>query len=245
MLVAGVCLYARGIRDGAALLFALAASIKLTPLIVIVPLLAWRDWKTLRALALWCTVIAAALVAINGPQTLNLYFLHELPHMASNTDVVGNRTLGSAILVLWSRLGAGASPLGAVWTGRLFSALVLFYAGWLSRLRDEDNPKRAFNVETLAIFLLLSCCVAPASWRHAYILGAPALAIWGKRIWKRQSTLTEAAAVALFILLLSTVRFLQQDLLTPLLGIALSILALHRLARERHLDGPNGVLHQY
>ena len=34
-------------------MFALAGAIKLTPLIVIVPFIAWRDWKILPAIALW------------------------------------------------------------------------------------------------------------------------------------------------------------------------------------------------
>jgi uncharacterized membrane protein len=63
LVVAGLSLYASGQKSMAGFMFALAAAIKLTPLIVIVPLLAWRDWKSLRAIALWGAVILGTSMA--------------------------------------------------------------------------------------------------------------------------------------------------------------------------------------
>lgn len=237
IVVAGISLYAQGKHVGAAMLFALAAAIKLTPLVVIVPLLASRDWKALRALALWCAAILAALVVINGLPALSLYFLQGLPLMGGHTVDMENRSVGTAIQVLCSRFGAAAWPSGGVWAGRLFSGLILCYAGWLSRWSREDIDKGA-RVETIAIFLLLSCCVAPVSWWHAYVLAAPALVIWAKRTWDKRSNLAETIILGLFLLMLSTYQHLEQGLLTPLLGILLAIMALHRLARERRFERP-------
>ena len=79
LLMAGVSLHAHGRKNIAGFLFALAAAIKLTPLIVIVPIIAWRDWKILRALALWSVAIMGALWIVNGSGTLNLFFRLVLP----------------------------------------------------------------------------------------------------------------------------------------------------------------------
>src|SRR6185503_19522809 len=79
IIVAAIALLVEGKRQSSALLFALAAAIKLTPLVVLLPLLAWREWKAVQAVTFWGLAILFALLAINGTGWLNLYFLHETP----------------------------------------------------------------------------------------------------------------------------------------------------------------------
>ena len=83
LLTIGFCLYVHGHKYIAALLFALAIAIKLEPIVVIIPLIAWRDWKCLRSIAVWCIFLGLGLWAINGSYALDLYFLHDLPAMSA------------------------------------------------------------------------------------------------------------------------------------------------------------------
>jgi hypothetical protein len=239
LVIAGIDLYARGKTLGAASLFALAAAIKLTPFVVLIPLLAWRDWKTLRAMALWCLAILAALMAVNGWGSLDLYFLHEMPKVATKWIDPGNRSLDTLVEALWSRSTTGAPMPGSVFAGRFLSALVLCCAGWLSWIKRTETLEIAGRIETIAIFLLLSCCVAPLSWPHAYVLSAPALVIVGQRTWERRLPFPEAAVALLFLLSMSIVRLQTQGWLTAPLGITLAVMGLLRLRRERrsHLPG--------
>lgn len=242
LIVAGISLYVRGRTLAAASLFALAGAIKLTPFVVIIPLLVWRDWKTLRALALWCSAILAALLAVNGWGSLDLYFLHEMPKVATKLIDPGNRSLDTLIEALWSRSASGAPMAGSIFAGRFLSSLVLCCAGWLSWIKRTETLDIAGKVEIIAIFLLLSCCVAPLSWPHAYVLSAPALVIVGRRIWQGRLPLPEVAVALLFLLSMSIVRLQTQGWMTAPLGIALGVMGLVRLRRTRRSQQTSGVL---
>jgi len=233
LMVCGINYYVRENKYSAGLFFALAAAVKLTPLIVLIPLIAWGDWKGLRATALWCAVFACVLLAVNGPGALDLYFFHVLPSMGSTVIDTDSRSLNTVVRVLWTRSETGIAPSAAIWTGKVLSALVILLAGWLTYWRREDSDGEGARVESIAIFFFLSCCVAPVSWRHAYLLAAPALLFLGKRAWQGQSTIFEDAMLVTFIVALTTNRFLEQPLLTPLSGIVLCFLGLHRLRGTR------------
>jgi hypothetical protein len=235
LMVCGISLYVRGNKYGAGLFFALAAAIKLTPLIVVIPLIAWGDWKGLRAVALWCVVIVGVLLAVNGSGALDQYFFHVLPSMGGTVIDTDSRTLNTVVRVLWTRSETGIAPLAAIWTGKALSGLVILFAGWLSYASREDSTEGTARVETIAIFLFFSCCVAPVSWRHAYLLAAPALLFLGKRAWEGQSTIFGDAMLLTFIIALTTNQFLEQPLLTPLSGIVLCFLGLYRLRSARPL----------
>ena len=233
LMVCGINFYVRGNKYRAGLFFALAAAIKLTPLIVVIPLIAWGDWKGLRAIALWCVVIGGILLAVNGPGVLDQYFFHVLPSMGSTAIDTDSRSLNTVIRVLWTRSEAGIAPLGAIWLGKVLSVLAVCFAGWLSHTSRADNTEGAARVETIAIFFFLSACIAPVSWRHAYLLAAPALLFLGKRTWEDQSTIFEDVILLTFFVALTTNRFLEQSLLTPLSGIVLCFLGLYRLRGAR------------
>jgi hypothetical protein len=236
LVVAGLSLYASGQKSLAGFMFALAAAIKLTPLIVIVPLIAWRDWKSLRAIAFWGAVILGTLWMVNGSGTLNLYFLHQLPSMSGGDlgggDFSNNRSLGNIFYEYLRGSGHAAAPIWLAWAVRLVSALVLCLAGWLSLLRKDDMPADGQRLESFSIFLLLACCISPYSWLYAYVFCAPELVILGKRIWERRLNGAETALMMAFLISLST-SGLQMPMMTPLVGIALGIMGLCRLRAER------------
>jgi hypothetical protein len=243
LLMAGLSFHAHGRKNMAGLMFALAAAIKLTPLIVIVPFVAWRDWKILRAIALWSVAILGALWIVNGSESLNLYFRHVLPAMSGGNlgaEIFSsnNRTLG-AIFYEYLRLShRTTTPVGLVWAVRLVSVLVIFYAGWLSQVKKEGKLPDNQRLGMIAIFLLLSCCVAPFSWLYAWVLSAPALVMFGKWISERRSNAVESILFLLFLLSLLTSKF-HLGMATPPLGVALGIIGLHRLRLERLLEGAN------
>lgn len=242
LLVTAINADARGSVYTAGLFFALAAAIKLTPLIILIPFIAMREWKAARAIVLWCILIAGALLAINGWRGLDQYALYILPKMGGKFVDFLSRSLNTAIQVLLSRSnGDLAIPIG-IRIGKILSVLVIGYAGWLTYARRENPLPTGARTETLALFLLLSCCVAPVAWLHAFVLAAPALAILAKRAWEGQSTIWEGTLLAFFVLLLSTTRFLHQIVLTPIVGIILVLLALHRLRGVPHSEEARGVL---
>lgn len=240
LLTAGFVLYKKGRHWSAAFLFAMAIAIKLTPLIVIVPLLAWRDWKTLRAIATWGAVMLGLLVLVNGWGPLDLFFLHEMPKMSGKFLHVGNEGLGNAIQVLFH--GAQMAPARPIfiWTGRAISAVVLGFAYWWSRSKPREPVIWEFNTEVFAIFLLLSCCLSPVSWLNAYVLSIPVLAIVGIRLWRGRSTLLALGLFTLLILSLSIAVITDLRMLTPLAGIALGLVRLYDLRRENSVASMDG-----
>jgi hypothetical protein len=161
--------------------------------------------------------------------------------MGSTAVDTDSRSLNTVVRVLWTRSETGIAPPGAIWLGKVLSALAVCFAGWLSHTRHEDSTGGGTRVETIAIFFFLSCCIAPVSWRHAYLLAAPALLFLGKRAWEGQSSIFEDAMLVTFIVAVTTNRFLEQPLLTPLSGIVLCFLGLYRLRGTRL---PARILHE-
>ena len=236
--MAGLSLYLREHKNVAAFVFALAAAIKLTPLIVILPFAAWRDWKTLRAIALWLAAILGAIWIVNGTRTLSLYFLHVLPSMSNGVVDVDNRSLDSMFQVYGHGAFRGASSIGLMRVATAISAVVLCYAAWLSQSKTKNSLPDKLKIEMIFIFLLLSCCVAPVSWIPAYVPCAPFLVMLGKRIWERRSNIFETSLFVLFLCSLTFTRVGYFLVATPLFGIALGITRLRALRSERFRDQP-------
>jgi len=240
LLTAGFVFYKKGRHWSAAFLFAMTIAIKLTPLIVIVPLLAWRDWKTLRAIATWGAVMLGLLVLVNGWGPLDLFFLHEMPKMSGKFLHVGNEGLGNALQVLFHGTQMAPARPMFIWTGRAISAVVLGFAYWWSRSKPREPVIWEFNTEVFAIFLLLSCCLSPVSWLNAYVLSIPVLAIVGIRLWRGRSTLLALGLFTLLMLSLSIAVITDLRMLTPLAGIALGLVRLYDLRRENNVASMDG-----
>lgn len=240
LFLAGTRLYLRGQRGWAGLAFALAAAIKLTPLILVVPFLAWRDWRILRAVSLWGAALLCLLFAVNGARALDLYFFHVVPLMFHRRIYVDDFNLITAVQVLWYRSDEVSPAMETLWAGKFLSALILCYAGWLSRSRDGEHVQDRRKINTLAAFMLVSCCLAPISWLYSYVLSTPAVVILGKRVWEGSSGFIEKILILWFIVSLSINGFVGLALRTgipmlhyhviagPLLGVALAIMMLYQ-----------------
>jgi hypothetical protein len=244
VMTTGLALYIHGHKNIAALLFALAVAMKLEPIIIIVPLLAWHDWKFLRSLAIWSVILCTALWVVNGSYSLYLYFLHQLPAMAGGdlggSAFDGNRSLGNIFYTFLDGARPLVSPRGSAWIVRLVSALILCYAGWLSRLEPEEDFANGGRFETGLIFLLFISCLSPYSWFYNWALSAPALVMFCRRVWDGRADAVETVLLIALLLSLSTSRF-NMVMITPLLGVALGIVGLHRMRPERRCAKANYV----
>lgn len=204
---AGVFFYWKRWPAFAGFAFALATALKLTPLVVIVPFLVWRDWKVLRAMLMSLVAIAIGIVCINGPSSLPDYFLHVVPPMSRGALTTANYSITACVerlygairhhaiwpeaaLILPKALIIAAKSLAAAIVG---SAMILTY-------RNRKHARFGDRPTTLALFGMLSACVAPVSWGHAYSLCFLALCL----LWT-EAVMTDLGAVATTILFASTV----------------------------------------
>ena len=231
----GFSFYAKGHKSIATLLLVLAIAIKLEPVVVLIPLFVWLDWKSLRRVVIWSILLFMGLWAVNGGEALNLYFLHQLPAMASGKLGTGgfdvNRSLGN---IFYTYLGGAHSFVSAgvlTWIVRVVSAGILGAAAWFSRSKPGETltPRRQFEIAV--IYLLFACCLSPYSWFYNWALSAPVMVIFCKRIWDRRADGVETFLFIAVLLSLATTRF-NMALISPVLGVALGIYALYRMRFE-------------
>jgi hypothetical protein len=237
LLMAGWSLVRRGHICMSGLLFALSAAIKLTPLIVIVPFLAWRNWKVVRVIILWGLAFFALLCVFNGWGVMKLWMFHVLPSMSSGISSPASRTLTALFYACWRGFDYSNVPVGLAWTVRVVSVLLLCYVAWLSRKNSDSNSQDSVKFRIFAVFLLLSCCLAPVSWVHAYVLSIPVLVILGRRVLEGSSSNLETTLLLLFVLSLSTNRIAYLDVAAPVLGVLLGVMELHKLHSEQSDEG--------
>jgi hypothetical protein len=173
----GTWCYVRDWKAASALLFALATAIKLTPLILVVPMVLWRDWRWLRTYIGGLAVVLFAVLAINGEACLKDCFFNVVPAMANGVPLYRNRSLLAACQVIYATLhGADPTlptpvvtviPQAVLTIGKVLNIVSLGVAAWLVAIgRKNWDPKTRGIV--LALFAMLSVAIAPVSWEHAY-----------------------------------------------------------------------------
>ncbi len=247
LLTVGLSLYVNGRKNIAALLFVLAIAIKLEPIVIIIPLIAWRDWKFLRSSAIWGILLCLGLWAVNGSTALNLYFLHQLPAMSGGKLGTGsfdvNRSLGNVFYTYLGGAHAVVSSRGLVWLVRVVSALILCSAGRLSRLKPGENSTNRQQFEIAIIFLLFACCLSPYSWFYNWGLSAPVMVMFCMRAWEGRADIVETVLLIAFLLSLITTKF-NMAMVSPVLGVILGIFALYRMRLERLPAESNNSIHQ-
>jgi Glycosyltransferase family 87 len=244
---AGLYFYFESRTVPAALMFAIITAIKITPLIVIVPLLAFRDWKQLRAFVLALAALLIGICFVNGEGLLRQYVEHVVPSMSAGVVSLQNRNLGTALQIAWQRTDQLPALRSISLLGKLLSLAVICYAGWLSRFTPKSDFARKTAV--LMLFFLLGCCLAPVAWRHSYVLAAPALAVLVGRAWKGRMNAVEFIALCCFLPLVLGLGFTQwasdtgnpllldAAMLGPVAGIALTLALLYgRLRASLPLD---------
>jgi hypothetical protein len=235
--VAGLYFYLKSRTFPAALMFAVITVIKITPLIVVVPLLAFRDWKQLRAYVLALAALLIGICFVNGEGLLRQYVEHVVPSMSTGVVSLENRNLGTALQIAWQRSDQLPALRSINLLGKLLSLAVICYAGWLSRCTPKSDYARKTTV--LMLFFLLGCCLAPVAWRHSYVLAAPALAVLVGKAWKGRMNAVEFISLCCFVLLVvgfgftqwasdnGNPLFLDVAMLGPIAGIALTLALLY------------------
>lgn len=203
----GLLLYSREKRGWSAAAFALAAAIKLTPLIVLLPFLIWREWRWLRVYLVSLVAVAVAVFLINSPSTVIHYFGHVVPSMSGGIPVFGNFDITAATqLVYASVLGDVTYPYPsaphpvAMLLGKALSLLLLVVA---MVLVAGTGRKMSLHNRVIVVGLLglLSPLISPVSWTHAYATAfLPIALLWGEALRRKFSAayvlLLSAASVA-------------------------------------------------
>ena len=180
-------------RDATAgLCVALAAAIKLTPVVLIV----WMAWAGRRRAAAWAAGIMAGLtalsVAVAGWGNLVLYVTGFLPALSRGAATYANQSLNGFLNRLLTDqsltvFGFSDEPALVRWLARLGGLALLGAAFWLSR--PARRPARPLPEADLglamgySLVVLTSLIVAPISWEHHYVLALLPVTVMIYALW--------------------------------------------------------------
>ncbi|MBE7158635.1 MAG: DUF2029 domain-containing protein, partial [Rhodospirillales bacterium] len=183
----GVFCYVRGWVTGSALALALATSIKLTPLLAIVPFVLWKEWRWLRMYAVGLVVIFAGVVALNGWACVEDCFRHVIPAMSAGVPNKANHSIISELQQMYSAAKHGKTAAVDARVFRLLTTVgkviglicIVGAAALIARWRALTSPYTRAVV--LGMIAMLSVLVSPVSWAHAYaICLLPLVLLWGE-----------------------------------------------------------------
>jgi hypothetical protein len=252
---AGIVLYLKKWPRTSAVVLALAAAIKLTPLLVAVPFFFWRDWGWLRWFAVGLASTTLFECAVNGPVPLAYFATHFLPLLSHGLPILGVGSFAvSAELLYIGAHGVGLEN-GLVEVPHWLEA-VCRLAGYgltgaiLLQVYRLGRPASHWDrAKVLAILALLSAIAAPIAWRHAYCVGILLLLIAWKEALQAGAT---KSALALLSFCTVEIGFMLDEVMVrrfPGVGVAwvqmlpslCSIaLVLHSL-RQMRLHAPQAV----
>ncbi len=248
---AGIAFYVKGFKRASAAVFALATAIKLTPLLVLLPFLLWREWKWLRWFALSLLALGLVLCLVNGPSSLLDYALHVMPPMSAGYSHIDNLSLSSAIPQLYLGLTGGdfrtpnvPVPTTVVITTKIITTTVLlaglFYIYKLGRICSILD-----RAKILSLVALLSLYCSPIAWRSAYgLVFLAALFLW-KDAFDRGASNFELALLivctlefsfaldTIFLRLTHGALLSSTALLAPLTGCVLIFYTLRKMQLAR------------
>jgi hypothetical protein len=205
---AGIVCYVKGFKRTSAAAFALATAIKLTPLLVLLPFLVWREGRWVRWFALSLAAICVILCLVNGPQSLFDYTLHVMPPMSAGFISASNVSLPSGLQQLYLGLTGknfmaedAVIPRAVVLGSKLIAgAVMLTTLIGIYRLGPLHSTMERAKI--LALIALLSLYCSPIAWRSAYgIVFLAAFFLW-KEAFERGVTKLE-----LLLLVLCTLEF--------------------------------------
>ena len=167
--------YARGWRTASAVLLALATAIKLTPVIAVIPLLWWREWRWIRMYTVSLLALFAGAIFINGLETVKDCFLHVLPLMSNGYPSEINFTILSGFGGIYEAYRGVKTlystpipiPQSVLLFAKIINMLCLALAAALL-MKRRDQLSRGERTLVLALFAMLSVVISPVSWQHAY-----------------------------------------------------------------------------
>ncbi|QNI32253.1 DUF2029 domain-containing protein [Alloacidobacterium dinghuense] len=244
----GTALYAKGYTTSSGIIFALAAAIKLTPAIVLIPFIVWRNWKWIISFLASFSAFTAATLYINAPSTLILYFRRITPAMSRSIPQIPNLSISSSTQLMIAALRGipifpdpAVLPAKVVLAGKTVS-LLLTLALIFTIARLGQNLAMKSQIVVLALLALASPLLSPVSWLHAYAIAFVAFAVlWSEALRSRFSipylSLLTFASITVgsyaWLAMLLKVAHLRHDILTASLGltqlIALCALVFYRL----------------
>lgn len=181
--MAGTLLVQRGHLRAAAIVFALATAIKLTPGLVLVPFLLWRQWRFVTSFAVSLLAMAVLCLALDGTHASWTFVAHVMPAMSGAIPYYTNYSIAAAVQRVLEALRAGtiapfpsSLPPGIVLSGRVASLCVLAALIFvLMRRRTPRDPKHL--ALTIGLLGLLAPVISPVSWFHAYATAFVAFAL--------------------------------------------------------------------
>lgn len=182
-------LHAKGHSTWSGVAFALAAAIKLTPAIVLIPFIVWRNRKwTISFLTSFCAFGAATLY-FNTSSTLILYFRRITPAMSRGIPQIPNLSISSGTQLMLAALrGIPIYPDPTILPAKIVLAAkivsisltlaLLFLIARIGRNLDKKN-----QIVILALLALASPLLSPVSWLHAYATAFIAFAVlWSEAL---------------------------------------------------------------
>jgi hypothetical protein len=214
MIVAGLAvtaylLYGRRRSWPCALLFALAVAIKLTPLVLLLALVAYRrDWRLLlKTLVAGALLLGAATLLGVHPHLYVEYVTRVLPAASEGNPFFHNQSL----LRSWSHLGewakypsmAGYALVVAAAAAAGLGRMTAGYEDAAPRLGDQDAALRPRDVQVLGLAVIGLLLFAPLAWRMAYVWVVVPMALvlaavpWSGRRWQLALVASGAALMCL------------------------------------------------
>jgi hypothetical protein len=166
--VTAFLLYGRWRSWPTAVLFALAVAVKLTPLVVVLALVAYRrDWPLLlKTLAVGCALAAVSLLFVN-PHLYVEYVTVVLPEASGGNPFFHNQSL----LRGWSHLDVWAKYASLAGYALIVAAAAV--AGRGRRPAAVDEPGRlhltSAMLQVLALAVAGVLLFSPLSWRMAFV----------------------------------------------------------------------------
>lgn len=152
----------------AGLLLALAATIKITPVLLGIYWLMTKRWTAFSTLTLTCLALLGLTFAWAG-WDVTLQYIHEIKYLAGIGLVAPNNHSLPGVIVglevedLWDPHMVSILPAWLKMTSTALSVVTIALAGWLRRHRASFAP-------TLTIALLGMTIFAPIAWSHYYII---------------------------------------------------------------------------
>ena len=216
----GIAAYAEDKILLSAAAFALATSLKVTPVLVLPLMLVWRDRRWIGAYLVSLTGFLLLTLTLNG-WTNVVQSMKVLRHINSVVPALPNKCVSAVAGWIYYRqaftYGEAKALIAAAQPPRLLLAASLLsltlYIGCLGLAwRKGRGPSRHSDAVVLGVMSVVCSLVSPVSWRHGYSASFVLFAI----LWARN--LRSSAPNMLHLVLLALSSFTVGTLLFDLIG---------------------------
>jgi hypothetical protein len=167
-LAAAALLAVRTERDGVSgAWIGIAASIKVYPLLLVVPALARRRWRTFIGMLAASTVVAVLSIALFGWHVHRQFIVEVLPRTGVTTGWVENQTFNGWLnRILHPEQISLAPDDGSLrWATYLWAGAVMLLTMWFSRPAAGLSASSSFGLGCVGLLLAL-----PTVWTHYQVL---------------------------------------------------------------------------